>query len=87
MLWQIFATNFFILIIIGNDWVILAEKIGCEPLEVTNLKLKESPTEGALLYAMRNDLSVGELEVILTEMERYDVMEGCKKLIGTKSYY
>lgn len=62
----------------------LAEKIGCDPLEITNLNLKRSPTERVLLYAMRKDITIGKLEHMLLEMERHDVLEDCKHIIGDK---
>ena len=66
-----------------NDWRRLGELSGLEDLEIRNMQQSSSnPTEAVLIRAISKGCTVGKFLEYLREMERYDVIEDCRKIIG-----
>lgn len=60
----------------------VAEKLDCRVIDITNMMHKESPTEALLLHAMRHDVKLGYFLSILKDLERFDVIEELRPMIG-----
>lgn len=66
----------------GQDWRMLAQHMNFHILEIENMKLIPNPTGEVLKRAVTINATVGRLLEILSEMERIDVLEDCKTMIG-----
>lgn len=69
---------------VAADWMAVAENMGFTYLEIKNYETSKSPTEGVLeaWQARSTDATVGKLLSILTEVERNDILEDLRPLIG-----
>ena len=66
----------------GNDWRLLAEKLGCRMIQIDNWMNKESPTQAVLTHAMREDVKLGNFIKIVIDLERPDVVEAIQSFVG-----
>ena len=69
----------------GNDWRLLAEKLGCRMIQIDNWMNKESPTQAVLTHAMREDVKLGNFIKIVIDLERPDVVEAIQPFVGETS--
>ena len=59
-----------------QDWQGFAECCGFDYLDIENFKEKENPTVAVLKeWTSKDDATVGKLKEILTELERWDILE------------
>lgn len=70
---------------VAADWMAVAEAMGFTYLEIKNHEASKSPTEAVLedWRARSTDATVGKLLSILTEVDRMDIVEDLRPLIGT----
>nr|QIJ55653.1 myeloid differentiation factor 88 [Nibea albiflora]WDE18869.1 MyD88 [Nibea albiflora] len=68
---------------VAADWMVVAEKMGFNYLEIQNYEATNNPTRKVLegWQARSTDASVGKLLSVLTEAERNDVVEDLQPLI------
>ena len=69
---------------VAADWMAVAETMGFTYLEIKNYEASKSPTETVLedWRARNTDATVGKLLSILEEVERKDIVEDLRPLIG-----
>lgn len=69
---------------VAADWMTLAEAVGFSYLEIRNCEAARSPTLEVLdVWQTRSrDATVGRLLDILEELERKDIVEDIRPLIG-----
>lgn len=69
---------------VAADWMAVAEAMGYTYLEIRNYEVCRGPTEKVLedWGARSSDASVGKLLSILTELDRNDIVEDLRPLIG-----
>lgn len=72
---------------VAADWMAVAEAMGYTYLEIQNFERARSPTRTILddWQAKSTDATVGRLLSILTEVERHDIVEDLRSLIGKLS--
>lgn len=72
---------------VAADWTAFAEAIGFTYLEIKNYEASPNPTKSVLedWQARSADATVGKLLSILTEVERLDIVEDLRPLIGASS--
>lgn len=71
---------------VAADWTAVAETMGFSYLEIKNYEASRNPTKTILDdWAARNsETSVGKLISILEEVERKDIVEDLRTLIGAQ---
>ena len=69
---------------VAADWTAVAEAMGFSYLEIKNHEAARSPAQSVLenWQARSSEASVGKLLSVLTEVERKDVVEDLRPLIG-----
>lgn len=69
---------------VAADWTVVAEAMGFTYLEIKNYEASKSPTKSVLedWQARSADATVAKLLSILTEVERFDIVEDLRSLIG-----
>ena len=69
---------------VAADWTAVAEAMGFSYLEIKNYESSINPTKSVLenWQARADDASVGKLLSILTKVERKDIVEDLRPLIG-----
>nr|AKC54490.1 myeloid differentiation factor 88 [Collichthys lucidus] len=68
---------------VAADWMVVAETMGFNYLEIQNYEATNNPTRKVLegWQARSTDASVGKLLSVLTEVERKDIVEDLRPLI------
>lgn len=71
--------------VVAADWTIVAEAMGFSYLEISNYQQVPNPTRRVLddWQASSSEATVGKLLSILEEVERNDVVEDLRPLMGT----
>lgn len=74
---------------VAADWMVVAETMGFNYLEIQNYEATNNPTRKVLegWQARSTDASVGKLLSVLTEVERKDIVEDLRPLIGELSFF
>ena len=69
---------------VAADWTAVAEAVDFNYLEIKNYEITQNPTAMVLdqWHARSKDATVGKLLSILTKLERNDVVEDLRSLIG-----
>jgi len=69
---------------VAADWMAVAEAMGFNYLEIKNYEASKSPTESVFedWQARSADATVGKLLSILEEVERRDIVEDLRPLMG-----
>lgn len=70
----------------GNDWRMLATKLGLEA-RIFQMQTARNPTLEVLQDFEKMDRAVGDLEVILRDMKRSDAADVVKQFIDSNSNY